>query len=289
MADLFAKQSSAPYVFAPPQDLEDAYDNRSYIKGAQTYIDTWPKRASLFADNQVGAMRNCAYGDHSRQSYDLFLPKGPAPKGLIIFVHGGYWMSLSKDYFLHLAKGPLAHGWAVATVGYRLCPEVCISEITSDISNAIKTIFTHRSAQFDGPVRLVGHSAGGHLVTRMMCDDTTLTSAMLAQVDKVVSVSGVHDLRPLLTLSRNQTLKLTEAEALSESLICRRPCTGPSLICVVGNNERPEFVRQSALLPYVWYAMGCNTVLHIEPEHDHFSIIDTLEHHDSVLTKIVLG
>ena len=289
MADLFAKQSSAPYVFAPPQDLEDAYDNRSYIKGAQTYIDTWPKRASLFADNQVGAMRNCAYGDHSRQSYDLFLPKGPAPKGLIIFVHGGYWMSLSKDHFLHLAKGPLAHGWAVATVGYRLCPEVCISEITSDISNAIKTIFTHRSAQFDEPVRLVGHSAGGHLVTRMMCDDTTLTSAMLAQVDKVVSVSGVHDLRPLLTLSRNQTLKLTEAEALSESLICRRPCTGPSLICVVGNNERPEFVRQSALLPYVWYAMGCNTVLHIEPEHDHFSIIDTLEHHDSVLTKIVLG
>ncbi len=288
MADIFAKQSSAPYLFAPPHDLEDAYDNRSYIKEAQFYIDTWPDRSSLFADNHKGAMRNCSYGDHDRQSYDLFLPKEPVPKGLIIFVHGGYWMSLSKDHFLHLAKGPLAHGWAVATVGYRLCPEVCISEITSDVSNAIKTILTQFSSQFDGPVRLVGHSAGGHLVTRMMCDDTTLPSGMLAQVDKIVSVSGLHDLRPLLRLSRNKTLNLTEAEALSESLICRRPCAGLSLVCVVGNDERPEFVRQSALLPYVWYAMGCNATLHIEPEHDHFSIIDTLEHHDSVLTKIVL-
>ena len=289
MEDLFAKQSGAPYIFSPPYDLEDAYDNRSYINGAQNYIDTWPKRSSLFADNHEGAIRNCVYGDHGRQSYDLFFPKEPAPKGLIIFVHGGYWMSLSKDHFLHLAKGPLAHGWAVANVGYRLCPEVFISQITSDVSNAIKIILTQSSVQIDGPVRLVGHSAGGHLVTRMMCDDTTLPGAMLAQIDKVVSVSGVHDLRPLLTLSHNQALKLTEAEALSESLICRRPCVGPSLVCVVGNDERPEFVRQSALLPYVWYAMGCNTALHIEPEHDHFSIIDTLEHHDSVLTKIVLG
>jgi acetyl esterase/lipase len=289
MADLFAMSAQSPYEFAPLHDHEDAYDNRSHIKDAQRYIDNWPSRAATFADNHVCSTRNNAYGIHDRQRYDIFMPDRRPPKGLIIFVHGGYWMSLSKDHFLHLAKGPLAHGWAVAIVGYRLCPEAYISEITADISKAIQALLSGVAADIDGPVRLVGHSAGGHLVTRMMCDDTPLGPEILSRLDKVISVSGVHDLRPLLTLSRNETLRLSNIEATTESPVCCRPIAGPSLICLVGEDERPEFVRQSAVLPYIWHALGCAATLHIEPAHDHFSIIDTLEHGDTPLTNIVVG
>lgn len=289
MADLFANSAQSPYEFAALHDSEDAYDNRSHITDAQGYIDNWPSRAGSFADNHGPATQNNAYGAHERQRYDVFMPEGKPPKGLIIFVHGGYWMSLSKDHFLHLAKGPLAHGWAVAMIGYRLCPEAHISEITADISIAVQALISGVAADIDGPVRLVGHSAGGHLVTRMICDDTRLSPEMLARLEKVISVSGVHDLRPLLALSRNETLRLSNAEATAESPVCCRPVAGPTLICIVGEDERPEFVRQSALLPYIWYALGCAATLHIEPAHDHFSIIDTLEHDDSPLTKIVVG
>jgi hypothetical protein len=53
------------------------------------------------------------YGAHERHAYDLFgEPSGDAP--VVVFVHGGYWQALDRSFFSHMAKGPLAHGLAVA-------------------------------------------------------------------------------------------------------------------------------------------------------------------------------
>ena len=54
----------------------------------------------------------------------LDLPEG-APRGLAIFVHGGYWMAFGRESWSHLAAGALAlipeiyYEWA-ALVVYRL-------------------------------------------------------------------------------------------------------------------------------------------------------------------------
>jgi arylformamidase len=68
-----------------------------------------------------------SYGPGDRHAMDLFLPEG-APKGLVVFVHGGYWKAFDKSVWSHLAAGPLAHGFAVAMPSYTLCPDIRIYE-----------------------------------------------------------------------------------------------------------------------------------------------------------------
>src|SRR5690606_30985533 len=141
-----------------------------------------------------------AYGDDARERFDLFMP-GREPRGLVVFVHGGYWMALDNSYWSHLAAGSVDNGYAVAMPSYSLCPQVRIAQITVQIAAAIATA----AGRVSGPIHLVGHSAGGHLVTRMISHTSPLTEDVAGRISNVVSLSGVHDLRPLMRTSMNGT------------------------------------------------------------------------------------
>ena len=69
-----------------------------------------------------------------------------------------------------------------------------------------------------GPVRLAGHSAGGHLVTRMICRDSPLEPVLQGRLEQVVSISGLHDLRPLMKTAMNATLRLDAGEATFDGI-----------------------------------------------------------------------
>ena len=49
------------------------------------------------------------------------------------------------------------------------------------------------AALIPGPIRLSGHSAGGPLATRLICDDTALPPAILQRIEATLSISGLHD------------------------------------------------------------------------------------------------
>ena len=61
---------------------------------------------------------------------------------LVVFIHGGYWRSLHPSMFSHWAGGANAHGYAVALLGYRLCPEVGVADIVADVRAALLFIST---------------------------------------------------------------------------------------------------------------------------------------------------
>ena len=146
-------------------ELDDAYANVPYIPGGAQYPARWTVAAEAFRARLSAERRaelGLPYGDGARQAFDLFHPTGAA-RGLCVFVHGGYWLRFDRTLWSHLAAGPLARGWAVAMPSYDLCPEVRIADITRQIARAICVM----AARTDGPLALVGHSAGGHLVARM--------------------------------------------------------------------------------------------------------------------------
>nr|MCU0789657.1 alpha/beta hydrolase [Nitratireductor sp.] len=59
--------------------------------------------------------------------------------------------------------------------------------------------------------------------------------------------------------------------------------------CIVGSCERPEFLRQNALLVNVWTGLGASTqAIVLEGDH-HFSVIEGLREPDSPLTEALLG
>ena len=253
-------------------DWDDAYANGAHIPGAAEFPPRWERAAASFR-NSLGdrAETGISYGDGTRQVADLFLPEGNA-KGLAVFVHGGYWMKFGNAYWSHLSAGALAHGWAVAMPQYTLCPEVRISNITAEIGQAV----TELATRIDGPILLAGHSAGGHLVTRMVCSDSPLPGPVAERISHVLSISGVHDLRPLLRTEMKDGLRLDDAEAIAESPALAEPRTKARLTCWVGADERPEFVRQNALLANIWTGFGVETRCVEQPGKHHFDVIDAL-------------
>jgi acetyl esterase/lipase len=269
------------------EDWDDAYLNWPNIPRSERWPQAWIDPSTAFREAMAAAGRtklDVAYGPAPRQLIDYFLPQ-TTPKGLVVFVHGGYWMRLEKTFWSHLAAGPLAHGYAVAMPSYTLCPDIRISGITREVGKAVEAA----AEAVAGPIHLAGHSAGGHLATRMASITSPLSAAVRARIGNVLSISGVHDLRPLMRTEQNATLKIDEAEALGESPALLRPLPQTRLTCWVGANERSEFVRQNALLASIWRGLGAATAAAEEPDRHHFNVVEGLASPDHAMTKALLS
>jgi len=268
-------------------DWDDAYANGANVPRGERWPDAWVEPAAAYRQRMEGSGRariGLAYGDGPRNRFDLFLPEGK-PKGLVVFVHGGYWMRFDNSYWSHLAAGAVDSGHAVAMPSYPLCPEVRITAITADVGRAV----TAAAGMVDGPIRLTGHSAGGHLASRMISATSPLPPVIRSRVANTVSISGVHDLRPLLKTAMNATLGIDRDEAAVESPALLSPMDGARLTCWVGGAERSEFIRQNALLANVWKGLGAATAVVEEPDRHHFTVIDGLANKDHALTRTLLA
>jgi acetyl esterase/lipase len=266
------------------RDWDDAYANSAHVPGSEKLPALWAERAAAYRAGLKVFRPDIAYGPGERQRLDLILPDGDA-KGLVVFVHGGYWMRFDKSFWTDLAEGARQHGFAVALPSYTLTPTARISDITAEIAAAIAAAATEVS----GPIRLAGHSAGGHLVTRMLCDDSRLDAGVYGRIVSTMSISGLHDLRPLLKTKMNDTLRMTMEEATRESAALHRPRGTTPLMAWVGGAERPEFIRQSELMANIWTGFDVPARLVIEPGHHHFSVVDGLKDPSLPITRSLLG
>lgn len=266
-------------------DWDDAYANSAHVPEAPAILDALPARAAAFRE-ALGprAELDLAYGEGARNRYDLFRPEGES-KGLVVFVHGGYWRAFDKSLWSHYAAGPVAAGWTVAMPGYTLAPEASISRITREIAAAV----TAAAQRVPGPIRVTGHSAGGHLASRMACPDAEIPAEIVGRVVHILSISGVHDLRPLLRTKMNDDLRLDVEEARAESPALLAPRDGVRVTAWVGGAERPEFIRQTTLLANIWTGLGADMDQHIEEGRHHFDVIDGLEAAEHPLTRCLLG
>ena len=268
-------------------DWNDAYTNGANIPGGDRWPDAWAAPAKTYRDERVAAGKaelGLSYGDRPRNRFDLFLPDAE-PKGLVVFVHGGYWMRFDQRLWSHLAKGPVARGYAVAMPTYTLCPENRISGITAEIAAAVEKL----AGLAGGPIHLAGHSAGGHLATRMVCTDVPLSDTVRSRIRNVVSISGLHDLRSMMRISMNETLRIDHAEAMAESPVFLEPLESVRVTCWVGGGERAEFIRHSKLLTNAWTGVGGATAYVEEPDRHHFNIVDGLADPAHPLTRTLLA
>ncbi len=264
-------------------DWDDAYANMAHVPGAAALPEIWANNATDYRASGV-RIETVRYGELPREELDLIYPDGPF-KGLFVFIHGGYWMKFDKNLWTDLAEGARQLGWVVAMPSYTLAPEARIAEITGQMTAAITTA----ARQISGPIRLTGHSAGGHLASRMICADTTLSPEILARIEKTVSISGVHDLRPLMWTKLNDELRIDEAEAIAESPMLLRPTGAPDYSAWVGGGERPVFIGQSQAMAQVWQGLGVNAECVVDGDHNHFTVIEALKDPASPLVTAICG
>jgi hypothetical protein len=116
-----------------------------------------------------------------------------------------------------------------------------------------------------------------------------LPETVADRLERVLSISGIHDLRPLLLSEMNEVLHLTEAEAAAESPALHEPRAGLATRFHVGAAERPELLRQTRLIAEAWGQKGGDVADAYEPGEDHFTIVEKLADPDSRLLAALLG
>ena len=255
------------------------YNNVDFIPGGADAPDRWSADARSFRETEaaIGRARlNVAYGAGERQKLDLFYPAGK-PKGLVDFVHGGYWLRFDRAFWSHFSAGFTEAGWVVALPSYTLAPKARISGMTREIAAALDCA----ADMVAGPIRLCGHSAGGHLVARIGCKDVMCHAK--PRVQNIVPISPVSDLRPLLETAMNATLQLDPDEATTESPVLHPAPDIPTTVWV-GAEERPVFLDQAR-----WLAEAWETPLRIDPGRHHFDVIDGLRTAGSPLIQTILN
>jgi arylformamidase len=259
---------------------DEAYANAKYIPGGAEFPARWASKAGAFrAAAGTRAQLGCRYGPAAAEWFDLFLPAN-TPEGVVIFIHGGYWLRFGPHDFSHLAAGPLARGWAVAMPAYSLAPAAAIPVMTQEIARALPAI----AAEVPGPMVITGHSAGGHLAARMAAADVALPAEVLTRIRRVVPISPVADLRPLRETSMNADLRIDAGVAQAESPLLLPLRRGVKVHVWVGGAERPVFLDQARRLGNAW---ACPVT--VAADRHHFDVIEGLERAEGPLIDCLLG
>jgi arylformamidase len=274
-----------------PEFVERGYNNRAAVPDHPRWLAHFPE-ASAKARAALAPKLDLRFGSGPKETLDLFLPPGRA-KGTFLFLHGGYWRMLDKSDFSFVALPFVARGYAVAVANYDLCPDVSIAAIVDETRRALTWLAREGAAHGANPERIVvgGHSAGGHLAAMLFTTDWVAQGFAREPFMGGVSLSGVHDLAPMVQFSFNADFKLDEREAARLSPVHLEPRSQVPLLLAAGADETSEFVRQARLLWDAWPAnrpAGARGPMLI-PDRNHFNVVVDYSDADSELTRATLA
>ena len=258
-----------------PDEAERGYNNRAAVPDHPQFFARWAADSA-----RVRSALHCSldvrYGPGAKETMDLF-PAG-GRRGLLFFIHGGYWRSLDKSDHSFIAEPFVDHGFDVAVINYDLCPSVDIATITDQCRGALQWIATNARRHGVNHERIViaGHSAGGHLTAMLHATGWRERGVNPSLIAGGCAISGVYDLEPLLLTSINDDLRLDEdsARALSPAGLC--PLIKAPLFLAVGADETSEFIRQTEVMWDAWSDVrpaGVTRPMLIDGIH-HFSVLD---------------
>ncbi|MCO6415552.1 alpha/beta hydrolase [Siccirubricoccus sp. KC 17139] len=258
-------------------DAEAEYNNRARVPEHPVILAAWKAEAAAFRTAWPEAELDLAYGPGEREKLDLFRPGPGEGWPMALFFHGGYWQSLDRHWFSHMARGLLARGVAVAMPSYDLCPVVPLRVIVTQARAA--SAYLHRRS--GRRLLAIGHSAGGHLAAMLLATEwRSLDPGLPADlVAAALPISGVFELEPLLPTSIATALRLTpeEARALSPRFL---PPPGGAVHAVVGAVESAEFRRQNREFAAAWGGMAEEL-----PGRNHFTVLEPLADPESGLAR----
>jgi len=271
--------------------VERGYNNRAAVPDHPRFLAQFAS-LSQAAIARLNPALDLRYGPGPKETLDLFLPPRD-PRGTFAFFHGGYWRTLDKSDFSYVAAPFVAEGFAVAVANYDLCPAVTVAAIVEQARRAILWL-VHEGPLHGAvvePLVIGGHSAGGHLVAMMYSTDWKAHGLQRTPFVGGVTLSGVHDLEPLVLSTMNADLKLDEPEAQRLSPVNHAPETEAPLAIAVGAEETSEFLRQSQLLYDAWprnHPPGMRAPLFV-PRRHHFNVVLDYAEPDSDLTRATLA
>ena len=241
--------------------------------------------------------RTLPYGPLPEHVVDLRLPvvgdmRGPA--ALVVVVHGGFWKAeWDRAHVAPQSAGLAAAGYVVATVEYR---RVRMAGggwpgTLDDVALLTDTVPALVAAALPGRVDpagtvLIGHSAGGHLVTWAASRHRLQASSPWHRAEPlpvgVVALAGVLDLGLAAALGlggrATQALLGGEPAAFPQRYAVADPArllpTGVPTVLVHGSQDEAVPLEVSRSYTAATAAAGQQVTLHELPGADHMALID---------------
>lgn len=212
------------------------------------------------------------YGEaHKKQHLDLYRPKDRNDAPVLMFVHGGAWMSGDRKWYIEFGKKFAKKGLITAVVSYRLSPAVKHPSHIEDVAKA----FAWLKKKFaSNKIYVMGHSAGGHLVALLTTNEKYLKAegCAIGDVAGVVGVSGVYHILPdakmlveVFTEDPETRKDASPAEFVREGL--------PRFLLFYASKEMALLDTSAREFHKALEGKKVETQLHEISERDHISII----------------
>lgn len=227
---------------------------------------------------------------------DIYLPpgvKGKAP--VIIFIHGGAWISNDKyadfGYMRKTVAEFIKNGYAIASIDYRWATETPFPAQIRDCNLAVSWLYDH-AEQYGldrNRLALIGFSAGGHLASLQgLSNNERVDDFHVPGSSRNFTIKAVVDFygpAELASLKSSEDPKSPEAILLGAAPVNRpdlakvaSPVTyvdpkDPPFLIIHGENDELVWNRQSKLLSAWLTVNGVDNELVIVPGAPHFGIM----------------
>ncbi|QET05063.1 alpha/beta hydrolase [Cupriavidus pauculus] len=271
------------------EQLDTQYNVRGGIPGFERIFERWAAGGAAFRRTH-SVRENLAYGTDAKQTLDFF-PAASRGRPVLVFIHGGYWQSLDKSDFSHVAAPYLKHDINVAVVNYRLAPDVGMADIVRDNRDAVAWL--HRNADELGldahRIYVSGHSAGGHLTAILAGTEWELHGLPADVVKGACAISGLYDLEPIRLCYLNKVVGLKEADVAAYSPMSHLPKTAMPMILTVGGDESHEYHRLQGEYKTVLEQNGFAVQVVVQNGGHHFDAVDLLGEENGPLARAVLA
>lgn len=216
------------------------------------------------ADENVTVLRNRRYkqvGD-TALLLDLYLPRSAKPTPLVVWIHGGGWRAGSKNHC------PITwmtdHGYAVASIGYRLSDQAIFPAQIHDCKSAVRALRAKADKYNINPdkIAVAGSSAGGHLSaligTSGGVSDLADPNDKFNTSDAVQAVIDIYGPANMITITQNSRgaggpveqlfggpVRDNKQAALQASPVTHIDAKDPPTFIIHGEDDRLVPVRQS--------------------------------------------
>ncbi|QGF93029.1 alpha/beta hydrolase fold domain-containing protein [Pseudomonas sp. CFSAN084952] len=258
--------------------------NQAQLNDAYNLSETVPDFAELLNNFSLRSQKSrkqheceldISYGPLPRNTFDYF-PSLNVKAPTIIFIHGGFWQSTSKDIYSFIVDG-LVPNYNVILTEYTLAPEASLTQIFYEIDlmlNYLKSNMNKYKLTF-GKICLSGHSAGAHL-------------AALHRTHPLIShamwLSGIADLKPISLCKLNEKLQLTNTEIQLLSPVNNITLSIPTAVHV-GSIEKSEMLSHSDRYAQLLHKKGNATYYSRLDKLDHFNLLNEFSKKEGLLVK----
>ena len=253
-------------------------------------IDAFPRGTILHA--------NVRYNNDSLPKHllDIYLPAGAKGKvPIVIFVHGGGWLSNDKYADIGYMKKTVAeivgNGFALASIDYRFSTQAVFPAQIQDCNRAVAFLFDNAEKYHldKDRIAVMGFSAGGHLAALMgLSKNENIETFFMPRTNRSFSFKAVVDFygpAELILFPGNNDPKSPESLLIGAAPLVRpdlakaaSPVTyvdrnDPPFLIIHGEKDDLVSIKQSQLLSSWLNLAGVPNELVIVRDAPHFGVM----------------